>query len=468
MDQAQFRKQIKELSETCEEIKKHGGTGNEEFAKQYLILPMLKNLGYKTDGFPPEVRPEQATNADYKSSGPKCRVDYAVYLQNAQKPCIYIEAKSLDTNLDSQSPIQELASYFLYCDEVQLGILTNGRDYRLFIAQEGKTSRMNMTPILTFSIDELLMNDDKLTSFLRYAHKDNVIARIGNSGKSIADLYKEDQQRSNLFDVALNLLLSDDELDGEFVKYLSMRAGISFGKWTDARICEFRPKVKDAINRVVKKIETDYLTRFERSRADINDDKQSDSVNVGEVATSDSSNEQSDESSVSQAIEEDDENTGSSGVITTELELQIVDKVQAMIDASDLPKKLWSNDLNDWMPTQVKYKDTTFYMGMFIHYLSNDDLKSKHAPRSWAIRYGGQYDIEKGCIGFNCDNEQTLRSLIPSEFEILSGKGASSQVTSPQRVLIRSFEDLEKLKPAILYCFKNNIDAFIENNPRPN
>lgn len=55
MDQAQFRKQIKELSETCEEIKKHGGTGNEEFAKQYLILPMLKNLGYKTDGFPPEV-----------------------------------------------------------------------------------------------------------------------------------------------------------------------------------------------------------------------------------------------------------------------------------------------------------------------------------------------------------------------------------------------------------------------------
>ena len=76
-------------------IKKRGdiielnGKSNEEAAKQSLILPMLRELGYATDSL--EVFPEYATNEQYYSNkGAKCCVDYAIFLNGKPYTKSYI------------------------------------------------------------------------------------------------------------------------------------------------------------------------------------------------------------------------------------------------------------------------------------------------------------------------------------------------------------------------------------------
>ena len=451
-------------------IKKRGdiiernGKSNEEAAKQSLILPMLRELGYATDAL--EVYPEYATNEQYYSNkGAKCCVDYAIFLDGSVTPSIIIEAKALSEKLDGH--VAQLASYYRDCKGLELGILTNGSEYRLFKTSDEDGCNMDCNPILSFTIDELLYNADKLTLFWKYASKETNILRLKSSVDSVATVFKETSERNALISAVESVLKADKEhLDSDFIKYLVAKAGIEVSKWYDKTYSIYRPKVKEAIERSIKKMQTEYLSLVENSRANNVENSDSGKQQDADNAESSGTCKQCEKSAEKEPVEGGGDSK--SRVETTELELQIVDKVQAMIDASDLPKKLWSKELNDWMPVEVKYKDTVNYMGMFIHHLSSEELVSRRSPRSWAIRYGGQYDIEKGCIGFNCDiDDRELRTRIPKEFEVLSEQGPYSYVADC-RVLIRSFEDLEKLKPAILYCFKNNIDAFIENNPQPN
>ncbi|HEY4549391.1 MAG TPA: type I restriction endonuclease, partial [Bacillus sp. (in: firmicutes)] len=76
---------------------------NEESTKQFLILPLLRGLGYDTYS-PKEVTPE--FTADFHKKNEK--VDYAISING--DPKIFVEAKSMNSKIVKNAP--QLSRYF--------------------------------------------------------------------------------------------------------------------------------------------------------------------------------------------------------------------------------------------------------------------------------------------------------------------------------------------------------------------
>ncbi|MFD0825810.1 type I restriction endonuclease [Neobacillus sp. M.A.Huq-85] len=122
---------------------------NEESTKQFLILPLLRGLGYDTYS-PQEVTPE--FTADFHKKNEK--VDYAISIN--REPKIFLEAKSINTKINKSAP--QLSRYFSTFPSVRLGILTNGIEYHFF-TDLNNANIMDSTPFFTFNITEYSEED---------------------------------------------------------------------------------------------------------------------------------------------------------------------------------------------------------------------------------------------------------------------------------------------------------------------
>ena len=131
---------------------------NEESTKQFLILPLLRGLGYDVYN-PKEVTPE--FTADFHKN--KEKVDYAVYINGAPK--IFIEAKSLGNKINKSAP--QLSRYFSTFPSVRLGILTNGIEYHFF-TDLNNANIMDSKPFFIFNINNYTEEDfNHLVKFSR-------------------------------------------------------------------------------------------------------------------------------------------------------------------------------------------------------------------------------------------------------------------------------------------------------------
>lgn len=115
---------------------------NEEATKQWLIIPMIKALGY--DPYSLDVVPEYTLDVGIKKGE---KVDYA--LQYNGEPVIIIECKSLNTSLNGKY-IDQLFRYFTNTD-VKIAILTNGDDY-WFFTDSIKVNIMDTEPYYKFKL----------------------------------------------------------------------------------------------------------------------------------------------------------------------------------------------------------------------------------------------------------------------------------------------------------------------------
>jgi hypothetical protein len=130
----------------------------EEATKNACILPFIQFLGYNIFN-PKEVVPE--FNADFGvKKGEK--VDYAILKDG--KPIILFECKRYGTNLDDVHASQ-LYRYFSVA-EARVGILTNGRQYRVFTDLE-KPNTMDAKPFL--EIDILNINESQVKEIKRFS-----------------------------------------------------------------------------------------------------------------------------------------------------------------------------------------------------------------------------------------------------------------------------------------------------------
>ena len=113
-----FSSPLEEKIEAIVEI--YPRISNEEATKQHMILPLLKELGWKIDD-PHEVYPERQTRN-------KKRPDYTLLVDG--KPVAFLEAKSAKTRIIGRRGIvsKHARQLMAYCFEegVALGILTNG------------------------------------------------------------------------------------------------------------------------------------------------------------------------------------------------------------------------------------------------------------------------------------------------------------------------------------------------------
>ncbi len=133
--------QIKALSLSIKEQAEYLTT--EEATKNACVLPFIQSLGYNIFN-PKEVVPEFTADYGVKKGE---KVDYAILKDD--KPIILFECKRYGTNLDEVHASQ-LYRYFSVV-EARVGILTNGRDYRIYADLE-KPNKMDSKPFLEFDI----------------------------------------------------------------------------------------------------------------------------------------------------------------------------------------------------------------------------------------------------------------------------------------------------------------------------
>ena len=114
------------LIETIEQVKerfaKHRSDyeQNEAAVKAQLIQPLLRALGWDLEN-PDEVQYEYTTGAG--------RADYALFLND--RKILFIEAKSLNSDIRSRDNISQLARYS-FDEGLKWGVLSNGSTWLLF------------------------------------------------------------------------------------------------------------------------------------------------------------------------------------------------------------------------------------------------------------------------------------------------------------------------------------------------
>lgn len=107
---------------------------NEVAAKQILVIPILRALGYD-DTDESCVMPEWLISVDKHPN----KVDYAISDENklySGDASILLEAKAFNVDLDTPrhgvTPTQQLERYFNNTPSARIGILSNGREFRFF------------------------------------------------------------------------------------------------------------------------------------------------------------------------------------------------------------------------------------------------------------------------------------------------------------------------------------------------
>jgi predicted type IV restriction endonuclease len=145
---------------------------NEESTKQFLILPLLRGLGYDTYS-PQEVTPE--FTADFHKKNEK--VDYAISIN--REPKIFVEAKSMNTKINKSAP--QLSRYFSTFPSVRLGILTNGIEYHFF-TDLNDTNIMDSKPFFAFNITNYNEEDfNHLVKFSKNLYDYETIKNLAES-----------------------------------------------------------------------------------------------------------------------------------------------------------------------------------------------------------------------------------------------------------------------------------------------
>jgi hypothetical protein len=148
---------------------------NEETTKAALISPLLASLGWDISN------PEEVVY-EYRSKSKHMPVDYALKAQRT--PDIFIEAKSLGSNLADDKLITQIVNY-----SVQAGVpwvvLTDGVEYRIFNAGAGKlTIERKLFKILSI---EDTPEEELIGGLMLLERSDFVAKRIEEAWKHFND-----------------------------------------------------------------------------------------------------------------------------------------------------------------------------------------------------------------------------------------------------------------------------------------
>jgi len=284
----------------------------------------------------------------------------------------------------------QLSRYFNSSPEVRLGILTNGIRYKFF-TDLNENNIMDNLPFYEFDLENLKDSDIEVLQKFR---KD--FFEVENMISFAEELVYMSNLQKNLKELFRNP--SDD-----FVRFL-------IKDFSDTRITinvidRFRPVVKKAISMTLLDIVSQGIL------------KGGDEVeeNIKEIKSQDET-EKLDEA------QKDIE--GKRKIITTEEELIIYDNIKNMLLQAN-------KDISD-----INYKDTTGYFGIFIRTVNR-----------WFIRISLDYSIKYVVTKLPIDK---VNEIVPQEFKVEEapkGIGVS-------RVIINSYEDIERLQELIITCFE--------------
>ena len=264
-----FEDDIKDYVKTIEDKLEYIDT--EETTKIALINPFIRLLGYDTTN-PSIVRAEYTADVGVKQGA---KVDFAI-LEN-EEPIIFIECKSVNKELTSDN-ISQLYRYFSITD-IQIGILTNGIDYKFFTTGIDN-NRMDEKPFLDINL--LNLNKKDIVELAKFKKSNFDVEKI----VSRADYLKY----RNL--IKKTLLLEFENPTNEFIKTIGNQ--VYEGRLT--------PNIKKMFGDIIPIVISEIIN--ERINKTLND------------AVASNEEEQEDNN----VVEDGEEINNESGIITTTLE----------------------------------------------------------------------------------------------------------------------------------------------------
>ena len=122
-DQA-LAKSLTKVASSIERLRQRHSRVGEQDTKAVLIDPILAALGW-------ELQNLDDVSREYRRKPQDNPVDYALFL--LRSPCLFVEAKALDTDLSDRKWVSQTIAYAATVG-VEWCILTNGDEYRLYNA----------------------------------------------------------------------------------------------------------------------------------------------------------------------------------------------------------------------------------------------------------------------------------------------------------------------------------------------
>lgn len=203
---------------------------SEEGAKQYLVLPFFKLLGYDPLD-PDEIIPESSASFADKF---KNKVDYAIHHEGV--PVIAVECKKTGSLNDGHRG--ELKGYFNAVPTTRLGILTDGLHFELY-SDTNADNMMDDEPFITFDLTAISQGELDDNEF-------DALTRLRKGTFDPADVGADAKRKIYITRYVEVLEQQLQEPAEEFVKVLMDAAGIE-GRRTTRLVEEHIPIVNDAI-----------------------------------------------------------------------------------------------------------------------------------------------------------------------------------------------------------------------------
>lgn len=307
-----FDEKIAALIQRIPKILDHLQT--EEATKNALVMPFISALGYDVFN-PQEVVPEFTADVGTKKGE---KVDYAV-LRNGEV-IFLIECKKAGVDL-SRSEISQLFRYFAVT-KARIAVLTNGIQYNFFSDLE-EPNKMDTKPFLELNLEDPKLSD--LEEVKRLAKEDFNLEEILSTASELK------------YNSAIKKILTTqyDSPDEEFVRFFFARTNVG-SKFTASAKEQFTPIVTKAFQQFINERISDRLRSALQSEIKTTVDEEK----AGAEETS-------------------------SGIVTTEEELEGFRIVRAIVARVVVPDR-------------VVHRDTKTYMGILL-----DDNNRKPICRLW-------------------------------------------------------------------------------------
>jgi len=159
------------------EHKQHLAEANEATMQQYVVLPILRALGWDdTNLASMEIVPEYQVESR--------RADYALHIKQNQNPVVLIECKRWDQPIGRN---EEQICFYAYSGNVPLAIITNGKLWRFYLSR-WEASSLSDRIFCEIDIED---RENAVVDLGKYLLKSNVVSGKAERNAKIALEEKE-------------------------------------------------------------------------------------------------------------------------------------------------------------------------------------------------------------------------------------------------------------------------------------
>ena len=164
------------------EHKQHLADANEATIQQYVVLPILRTLGWNDANLASmEIIPEYKVESR--------RADYALHIKQDQNPVVLIECKRWNQPIGKN---EEQICFYAYSANVPLAIITNGKLWRFYLSRWEASSLSDRI----FCETDIENRETAISDLKKYLLKFNVVSGKAERNAQIALEEREEADKS--------------------------------------------------------------------------------------------------------------------------------------------------------------------------------------------------------------------------------------------------------------------------------